>query len=473
MKNTPSQILRSLASAAPTLLTLAALAGIAYVGHLTGWKMPAAKSLVSSEKPEKADWCMEHGVPESACLICRGRTPTPDETGSPLVLDPADAMGENARRPVQFASAEAVAQSGVTTAVATTQRVDHTVSAPAEVRYNMTRYAPVAPRVSGSIMMVRAETGQKVAAGEVLAIIDSAQVGAAKASLLQAAARVASSEQLAERLKASTSAGFRNQSDLIEAEATLREARIALFNARQALINLGLPAPAMMGSEVPSERDVQFLGLASGLASELDPTRTTANLIPLSSAIDGIVVSRSAVPGEVVDSSRALFVVADTSEMWVTADLTPADAARVAIGQTMRFQPEGGTGEPVSGRVSWVSTEVDERTRTVQVRAVVPNPDGKLLANTFGRASIVLETDNAAVVVPSGAVQWDGRAHVVFVRVNSEVFAPRVVTLGPRAGEVTQILRGVRSGEAVAVSGSYVLVAQMNRDKLGAGCTDD
>ena len=71
---------------------------------------------------------------------------------------------------------------------------------------------------------------------------------------------------------------------------------------------------------------------------------------------------------------------------------------------------------PRSATISWISTAVDEKTRTVQVRADLPNPDGRHLARTFGAGQIVLREEKDVVLVPSEAVHWEGDCNVVFVR---------------------------------------------------------
>lgn len=457
----------------PTLLTLAVLVAVAYVGQRYHWKLPSRASLTAAA-PARADWCMEHGVPESQCMICRGRTPVPDAEGSPLTVDgQGGATGEPRPRIIQLATPESVTKAGITTAPATTRAAAATLSANAEVGYDLTRFAQVSSRAGGSVAMVRVNAGDRVEAGDVLALIDSAAVGAAKAELLQAASQLASRTAFVERIRTSTTAGFRNQSDLVAAEAEVKEAHIRLFNAQQALINLGLVRPQSGAEGVPTADEVRLLGIPPELADQLDPARTSANLLPVTAPLDGVVISRSIVPGEQIEAGKPLFSVADTSRVWVNIAVPPADANQVAVGQEVRFTPDGSQGPGVVGRVTWISTEVDEKTRTVHVRAEFPNPDGRLLAHSFGRAAIVTERREGAVVVPREAVQWDTSGALVFVRVNSTVFVARNITTGAIDEGFVEVVRGVRAGERVATGGSYALAAQLNHEKLGAGCTDD
>jgi cobalt-zinc-cadmium efflux system membrane fusion protein len=379
---------------------------------------------------------------------------------------------------------------GVQLAPVAERGLAETIEANAESGYDMTRYAQVSARVPGFAVQVRVKAGQQVKKAEVLCLVDSPEVGKAKADLLQSAATLASKRAALERIKSSTEAGFRNQADLAAAEAEVKEAGIRLFNARQALKSLGLSVPDSVLREVPSEKDVQFLGLSQDAIASLDPERATANLLPVTAPLDGVVVSQSVVAGETVDAARPLFAIADISRMWIAAEVSPADSSKVEVGQEVTFRPDGG--ESVSGKVSWISTEVNEKTRTVQVRAEVPNPKGRLRARMFGRASITIAKEQSAIAVPSAAVQKDGADSVVFVRLNDEVFRPRVVTLGlhtdgfvrlndevfrPRVVTLglhtdgfVQVLKGLNPGETIATQGSYFLAAQANRAKLGAGC---
>ncbi|MFO0785843.1 MAG: efflux RND transporter periplasmic adaptor subunit [Phycisphaerales bacterium] len=473
MNTFASRALRALLRGLPTVLTLALLVAIAYVGHRYHWKLPSRAALTATV-PTHDNWCMEHGVPESECMICRGKKPVPDAEGSSVSAGttgekPADAKLQI----VQLATPDSAAKAGITTAPAESRPVTSMLSANAEVGYDLTRYAQVSSRASGSVAMVRVNAGDRVKAGDVLALIDSAIVGAAKAELLQSASQVASRSASLERIRTSTSAGFRNQSELLSAEAEVKEAQIRLFNAQQALVNLGLGIPASIAGGVPTPDDVRLLGIPRDLAAQLDPARSTANLLPVIAPLDGVVISRSIVPGEAVEAGKPVLAVADTSRVWVNIAVPPADAGRVALGQEVRFTPDGSAEPPVVGRVTWISTEVDEKTRTVRVRAEFPNPDGRLLAHCFGRAAIVTRQREGAVVVPREAVQWDTSGALVFVRVNSTVFAARNVTTGAIDQGFIEILAGVRPGERVATGGSYVLAAQLNHEKLGAGCTDD
>jgi cobalt-zinc-cadmium efflux system membrane fusion protein len=112
----------------------------------------------------------------------------------------------------------------------------------------------------------------------------------------------------------------------------------------------------------------------------------------------------------------------------------------------------------------------------VEVRANLPDPEGRQRANTFGTGKIILRDETEVVVVPSEAVHWEGCCHVVFVRDRNylkpdapKVFHTRTVRIGAVDTKQTEIIAGVLPGELVAVKNSGVLRAELLRGNLGEG----
>lgn len=481
------------------------------------------------------DWCPEHGLPESSCTRCHPEIavkgpPPASESGVKVTLDPGvatrpasaakhddhdhdhgpaapqtrpaadahaghdhghdhgdedDAAGEgghsHARDPktcqthalrVQFASAQAVRKAGLRLSGVVERPMSNTLTANAELSYDRNRHAQVASPVAGRIWRVEKEVGQTVTQGELLALIDAAEVGRAKAELLQAAAELDLKNKTVKRLRASAESGFRTDAELQEAEAAVKLAGIRLFNAQQSLVNLGLLVGADELGANPDRQAVQFLGLPRELAQSLDPKKTTANLLPLLAPFEGVVIERSLVPGQVIETGKALMAIADTRQMWVNIDVPLADAPRLALGQGVYFRPDGAPDRGASGKISWISTAVDDQTRTVKVRAVVENSGGRLLANAFGKAEITLRQKATATVIPAAAIQWEGCCHIVFVRLTEDIFQVRKVRLGTEAGGFAEVTNGLLVGEVVVAEGSHVLKSEILKSSLGAGCAD-
>ena len=506
------------AGVVPNLLVLAGLAAFAWWGHETGWKLPKFAELAGATPEKEAKWCDEHNVQESLCVECNPtRYPRPKSFGwcaehgvmdcplhhpevaqlptppaiTPTDLERARRALEFADRPenrpdskvyqrrVQFASDESFEKAGVDVRPARREAVVESVPANGEIVYDDTRIARLSARLPGTLWWVGKTVGQHVVKGEVLALVDAAEVGKAKADLLQALAEADLKGKTLERLRPLAGQAVAG-SQFLDAEAALREAQIRLATAQHALVNLGLPIRPedLKGlSDEEAARRVQFLGLSDSLTKALDPRTTTANLLPVTAPLDGVVVTRQAATGEVVDASKVLFVVADVSQMWATLDLRVEDARLVALGQKVRFRPDGRQGkEDLIGTVAWVSTGVDEKTRTVKVRAELPNPKGELRDSTFGTGRVVLREEKEALVVPTEAVHQVGDCNVVFVRDKDflkegalKLFYVREVRPGAKTedGKVTEIVVGLLPGEVVATKGSDVMRAQLMKDQLG------
>lgn len=509
------RLVATVLSALPAVLTFGVLGGVAYWGYQHEWTLPKF-SAVNGEAPKgKEDWCAEHGVPESVCVECDTDLmpklapvgwckqfgvhecplchPEVAHTATPPVPTAADfARAERAvaftdrpennrkcqmhRRRIQFVSKEAADKVGIEVEPVWTAPVTEAVPGNGEVGYDQTRIARLSARLPGSVWKVFKQQGDAVKAGDVLALIDAADVGKAKAELLQAFAALQLKTQAFASIR--SSGGAVPEARVREAEAAVREAEIRLDAARQSLFNLGLPLEGDLQKLTPAqlEAGVRFLGLSAEVVKSFDAGRATTNLLPLVAPMEGVVVSRDVVAGEVVDNAKLLFTVADARRMWVTLDLRLEDAKLVALGQEVRFRPDGGT--ETSGKITWVSTEADPKTRTIKVRAAVENPAGRLRANTFGAGRVVLREEKEAVVVPTETVQWEGCCHVVFVRDKDylkegspKVFHVRTVRPGAKDGKNTEIVAGVVPGELVVTKGSAALRAELLKNNLGEGCT--
>lgn len=498
----------------PNLLVFSLLGGVLYFGHHTGWKMPRVSTLLGTSAPNADDWCSEHLVPESQCIECKPELyPKPKSfgfckehgvaecvthhpelaqlKGKPQLpqYDTSHAIGIIARpennsrnslhtQRVQFVSAESVTKLGIDVDVVQEARMMDAISANGELTFDPTRVTHLSARAPGTVAFVFKTIGDAVRPGDILALVDAAQVGQAKTQLLQATVQVEFKKNAADRLRGIAKSGAIAQKSLIEAEASLQEAEVSLISARQALTNLGFEVAASSTDQDPQKiaEDLRFLGIPTSLAVSLPKGTSTANLIPVRASYDGVIVASEVVAGEVVETSKILFTVADPQKIWLILNVAQESAKYIKRGLQVRFRTDD-EGEEVSGQIAWISPSVDEQTRTLKVRAIIENPDGKLRDHTFGAGQIVLREEPNAIVVPKEAVQSTSDAHFVFVRDKNyfdeaapKVFHVRQVRMGARDGQQIELLAGVLPGEVVATKGSSVILAQLLRSSLGAGC---
>ena len=498
---------------AVNLVVVAVLVAVGVWGHQTGWTVPKLGAQAKDDDGEKkGDWCEAHRVPESICVECNANLlPRPKKTGwckkhgvhecvlcnpqlsqvastAAVTADdlkraeqalafaerPTNSISSKAhQRRIQFASEEAFQKAGIGVAPVGRETVIESVPVTGEITYDSQRIAHLAPRTTGTAWRVLKRVGDRVEAGEVLALIDSADVGKAKAEYLQAVVQLELRRTNHERLESS---GAPDRS-VREAKAAVREARLRVVTARQALVNLGLPMPPEDPQGISDEQlaeQVHFLGIPAELVQGLDRRTASSNLLPLKAPLAGIVITGDVVAGEVVDPGHALFEVVDPSRLWLNAEVRLEDAGRLRANESpLRFRPDGSRTE-LGGTVTWVSTQADPKTRTVKVRAALPNPDGILRAHTFGSGRIILREEPQAITVPNEAVHTDGDAYFVFVRDKDflkkdslQVFHVRSVRLGAKGETSTEIIAGVLPGEVVATKGSEAMRGELLRDRFG------
>lgn len=423
-----------------SILTVAGLSAVGWYGHKTHWSFGLAGH---------AD---EHHGPEHAAAE-----------------KDADDAGRDV---VRFESAEALARAGIEVVPVEERPLVSELAVNGVVKYDERRVAQLSTRVSGSVWKVERHLGDEVKKGDVLVIVESSLVGTLKAEFLNAlVAFEAKREQLAilEEVK-----GAVMGRQLREAKSAVREVANHLMNAEQALVNLGFEITAAEFEALDDAQRaarIRTLGIPAESLVGIDRERVTSNLLPLRAPFDGVVIGREAVVGEIVDADRQIFEVADVSQMWVVLSVSKEDASRVAIGQPVRFRPDGSDRECTS-TISWISTEVNDETRTLEVRAeIAGNGDVPVRANTFGSGRIEVARLGTAVVVPSSSVQWDGTRWVVFEPAGATSFAARAVKPGLREGDRIEIKGDFAAGppKEVVGEGSHVLKSKILLDKIESG----
>jgi cobalt-zinc-cadmium efflux system membrane fusion protein len=426
-----------------SLVTVASLATVGWVGHATHWTFGLALHAADA-----------HGPGGHTALG------EPGDSDAGTEVDDAE---------IHFHSKEDIERSGIEVVPVEARPMVSEVLANGVVRYDDRRVAQLSARVSGVVWKVERHLGDHVRHGDILMVVESSDVGRLKAEFLNAlVAHEARREQLMilEEVK-----GAVMGRQLREAKSATREAANHLMIAEQALVNLGLEVSANdfapLADDARAAR-IRTLGLPPDVLKGIDIDRVTSNLVPLRAPFDGVVIGREAVVGEVVEPGRHIFEVADVSRMWVVLSVSKEDAAKVAIGQPVRFQPDGSDIECTS-RVSWISTEVDAETRTLEVRAEVSGNDAaRLRANTYGAGRIEVARLGRAMVVPQRCVQWDGSQWVVFVPTGESSFAPHVVDPGLKSAVHVEIRGAFESAPPTLVvgEGSHLLKSKILFDRM-------
>ena len=252
-------------------------------------------------------------------------------------------------------NANQISELGIVVSAVTNGAVDGILELPAEVGFDQNHLAHVTPRVSGIVRSVAVAEGDRVEAGDVLAVLNSRPLADAKASYLSARARLDLAESSFEREERLWERQISAEQDFLDARRALEEARIEVRSAGQQLDALGVDVstlPRMVAS------------------SDVSLTR-----YELAAPISGTIIERHAVLGEVLEEGAQppAFIVADTDSVWVDAAVYGADLGRIRAGAPVSIDPGDG-GQPIESSIDFVSPQIGERTRTGRARKVCTCP---------------------------------------------------------------------------------------------------
>jgi cobalt-zinc-cadmium efflux system membrane fusion protein len=356
-------------------------------------------------------------------------TPAPAAPGGgarPLALAPA----AQARNPVKVAAAELARLAGDIQVVGT-------------VAFHEDHYAVVGPLVAGRISRVVAGVGDRVKRGQVIAEIESSEVGQARADLVSAKARYAAAD-----------ANLKRETDLAEKKiSSSREQELA--RAQWVTEQAGVRAAVMR---------LRAIGLTPADIEEAEK-HDLGGRLQMRAPLSGTVIERKVTLGQAVERATDAFNIADTSHVWVSLDLYEKDLARVHVGQEVEMRTDALPGELFRGRVAFIVPVIDQATRTAKVRLEFPNPKDMLHAGQLVTARIVADPKLASgevLAIPRSAIEQVEGKTVVFVKAG-DAFERRNVLVGTSGGDRVEIRTGLSAGELVAIDGAFLLKSELLR----------
>ena len=309
-----------------------------------------------------------------------------------------------------------------------------TVELPAKLVWNEERTQRIYPAFAGRVMAIKADVGQAVKSGALLAQLASPDFGMAQADTAKAGAEAGLSQKSLQRQRELFEAGIIARKDLDQAEfdAARTQAEIQRTQARTKLYGGGGSVNQQLG---------------------------------LLASINGVVVERNLNPGQEVRPDQsgpgvpALFVVTDPTSLWVQIDARESEIGTLKVGSAFELVIPSLGGQKFDGKVTAAADFIDPATRTIKVRGVVANPNRLLKAEMLATARIE-RVLGAGVVIPSQAVSLLGAKHTVMVQTQPGVFESRAVTLSYQGPKDTVVSSGLDAGEQVVTENMLLLVRE-------------
>jgi cobalt-zinc-cadmium efflux system membrane fusion protein len=375
-------------------------------------------------------------------------------TGSPA---PATEQTPAARPDVLELSDAAQTNAGIVVEVARTVMRTAQLSAPGLLALDESRTARIGSLQEGVVLEARAQIGDRVRAGQLLATLHGHALHDAWAGYHKAMAeRRRADNQLAysvdahdrlKRLYADKAVSLqevqRAEVERVAATQAVDIASAEVTRSIEELDHIGITV-----SDAPDQEGAQGRGAAD-------------EQIPIRTPIGGAVLERFVTPGTTVTPGTPLFVVSDLSVLWAVAEVDESQLSRVQIGRTVEVVVAAYPDERFAGTITFIADIVNPRTRRITVRSTVPNRDGRLKPEMFATVSLGEGDPRTVVVVPPASVQTLDGAPVVFVEDARGRFSPRTVQLGLETGGMVEITSGLSADARVVVGGSFALKAEL------------
>lgn len=303
------------------------------------------------------------------------------------------------------------------------------------IDFDRERIARIGASVTGRVTDIKAELGQSVKPGDMLARLHSSELGTAQLSYLKAQAQNELQANNRERARQLFAADVIGRGELQKRENEYSVAAAERRAARDQLNVLGVPDSA-----------INRLGTDGQISS----------FSPVVSTMRGSVVELNVSIGQVVQPAQALFTVADLSHVWAVAEVPEQQADLVALGQMAEIEVPALGNTKFTGKLIYVGQIVNPDTRTVLVRTALANPEGRLKPAMLA-SMLIASRPSEQVVIPNSAVVRTEDKDVVYVETKPGTYRATDVKLGQSYNGIRVVQSGVREGDRVVVEGAFHL----------------
>ncbi len=213
-----------------------------------------------------------------------------------------------------------------------------------------------------------------------------------------------------------------------------------------------------------ARRRLALWNVSDDQISDIERSGTAKRRIVLRAPRSGELAEKMVTEGQSVQAGDNLFLVAERTVLWVDLAVFEGDARALRLGTPVSLTTDAVPGRSFRGKVSFIQPRVDEKSRTLTARVEVPNPEGTLRPGMFAMAELSPAAAER-LSVPITAVLPTGTRELVFVNRGDGAFLPREVQTGARGDSLVEIVGGLKPGDEVVASATYLLDSETN---LGA-----
>lgn len=349
-------------------------------------------------------------------------------------------------------------RAGIQVAEIQAHEIPEYLTASGQIVMNEERTAHLGTYTDGRVTELHANVGDSVRKGMVLARMHSHDVHETRAAYETALEGVA-------RQKTAVAYQQRNRDRMLRLFALKSASRQEVEKAEADLVSAQTD---LANAQISVDKEVAHLtDILNIPASALPDINETTEQVPVVSSLNGTIIDRKISLGSVVEPGEEVFTVSDLSSVWMIASVPESDVAKIKVGNKAEILSQAYPDQNFTGRVTRLGTELDPKTRTLQVRIVLPNPGMKLRAGMYVNAQLSGGLSKQAVFVSEEAIQDINGGSFVFIRQPNNVFQATPIQIASRLNGQAQIGSGLRPGDAVVVKGSFTVKSEMLKSQIG------
>ncbi|WP_010304423.1 efflux RND transporter periplasmic adaptor subunit [Candidatus Odyssella thessalonicensis] len=318
------------------------------------------------------------------------------------------------------------------------------ITFPGQVSLNENTVIHVVASVPGVVTKVYKNLGEDVKAGETLAVIESREMAEAKSAYLSVYKDLILKKDLLEREEKLWKMKVKAETEFLKTRNIYETTKIDLEQKKQKLLALSM-----------KEAEIE----------NLPSQDTPLNLYTIEAPINGKILERHTSLGEIINSDRQLFVVANLDKVWVNISISAQDLPTIQKGQKVDLYASNNK-VPTSATLMYVSPVINEESRTGRAIVEVDNTQGTWHPGDFVSAQVILDEKSPFLSVPSEAIQKiQGNSYVFLKSGNTQFEAKKIVISGTENEQFIQIKEGLKEGDEIAITNTFLLKAELGKSE--------
>lgn len=319
---------------------------------------------------------------------------------------------------------------------------------PAVIVTDQNNEAQIGPIVAGRVKRVFVNVGSNVGAGQTLMLIEGLEIGVLKADFLKSKTTLNFTEQEYARQKTLSEQNAGSQKNLISSRAEYEKA-LAEFNSM--------------------DKKIHSIGLKDDDIVNDNDNLHSAGDLAIKSPISGVIVERNVVVGQYLESSSIAFKILNTKSLLVDGQIYESDFNKLGSSKSVEFQTPSVPSEVFTCDITYKGQMIDEKTRTIKIRAKINNPRNKLLPQMFGELIIKLAENRKGIFIPSSAVFKDNEQSFAFVQETDSTFRKVQIKTGIELDDKVEIISGLKENDRIVTNGVFELKSELLKESIGEG----